>query len=101
MQDHVLDRGQGQGPVTLEPDRPVPDEAAAGAVIAGQMVLRRRLPQPKSVVSGGAGAANPGIVPDCGYELGRAPGQDKHAPPKLLHSGVGQAGSVSAGKAGE
>ena len=39
VQHHVLDRGHGQRGVPVEPDRPVPDEAAAVAVVAGEMVL--------------------------------------------------------------
>lgn len=100
MQDHVLDRRQRQCRMTLEPDGPVSDEAGSVAVVAGEVVPVRRFTQPEAVVPGGAGATDPGIVPDCGYELGTASGKDKYAPPQLAHAGVREPGNVRSGKAG-
>ena len=99
MEHHVLDSGQGQHRMRVKPHRPVPHEATAVAVVAGQMVLRRRLPEPEPVVSGRAGTRDAGVVPQRGLELRAAFRQGQHTPPRLADN-VGQPGNLRPGKAG-
>ena len=61
MQHHILDCRQRQGRMAFEPHRPVPEEAISMSVIAGQVVLARRVPEPESVMPGRAGARDASI----------------------------------------
>ena len=89
----------GQRGVPVKPHGPVPNEARAMAVVAGQMVLRRRLPKPQAVVSGRAGARDTGVVPKCGFEFRAAIREDQHSAPRSADNRC-QPGDIRSGKAG-
>ena len=83
MQHHVLDRGQRQRRMPVKPHGAVPDEARAMAVVAGEVVLRRRFAEPEPVMCAGAGARDAGVVPKRCLEFRPAFRKRQHAAPRL------------------
>ena len=100
MQHHIFNRGDGQCGVWIEADCPVPDEAHAVAMVARQMVLGWRLPQPQPVVFGCAGAGEPRVVPDGRNESRVGIWPHKNAAPGLGDTAIRQACNVRPGVSG-
>jgi len=88
MQGYIFDRRDRHERMPLEPDGAVPDESVAVAVVAGQMKPFGRLPEPKPVVRGCAGAAKPAVMPDRGVEGRVAVRQGENAAPGLGHAEI-------------
>ena len=83
MQGYIFDRRDRHEWMPLESDGAVPDESVAVAVVAGQMKPFGRLSEPKSVVRGCTGAAEPAVMPDRGAEGRVAVRQGENPAPGL------------------
>ena len=97
MQGHVLYGGQGQDGMPVKAEGPVPDEAAAVAVVAGQVQPWWWISEPQAVISCSAGASQPAVVLNRGSKAFVAALHGVHPAPWLDDSTLRQAPDVPSG----